>query len=255
MLLHRITKHVTDQNWFAVFIDFLIVVVGVFIGIQVANWNTERGELKQERDYLIRLHEDIAESITNQTRDINFLNLQLADQAIALKSLDACVIEPSDSEVFQRAINMLGFINFPRFSRRTVDEMAASGQTDILQNISIQATLAKIVAQIEWRASAVDTIFGSIESRRLIVDNYVRYNLNLSYTDEFIGEFAAVSFDITAMCADPKVANSISNISFHTRERRNAYQPIIESFMAFNEMIEIELKERWGYETIKKDNK
>ena len=31
MLLRRITKHVKDQNWFAVFIDFLIVVVGVFI--------------------------------------------------------------------------------------------------------------------------------------------------------------------------------------------------------------------------------
>ena len=39
MLLRRITKHVQNQNWFAVVIDFLIVVVGVFIGIQVANLN------------------------------------------------------------------------------------------------------------------------------------------------------------------------------------------------------------------------
>lgn len=253
MLLRRITKHVSDQNWFAVFIDFLIVVVGVFIGIQVANWNTERGERKQERDYLIRLHEDIAESITNQTRDINFLNMQLADQEIALKSLDACVVEPADSEVFQRAINMLGFINFPRFSRRTVDEMAASGQTDIIQNVSIQAALAKIVAQIEWRAGGVDSTSRNVDSRRLIVDDYVRYDLNRSYTDQFIGEFAAVSFDINAMCADSKVVNSISNISFHTRERRNAYQPIIERYHAFLEMIEVELMERWGDESVKKD--
>jgi len=46
MLLRRITQHVRNQNWFAVFIDFFIVVVGVFIGIQVANWNEER-KLKQ----------------------------------------------------------------------------------------------------------------------------------------------------------------------------------------------------------------
>jgi hypothetical protein len=46
MLLRRITKDVTDQNWFAVFIDFLIVVVGVFIGIQVANWN----DVRQQND-------------------------------------------------------------------------------------------------------------------------------------------------------------------------------------------------------------
>ena len=42
MLLRRITQHVKDQNWFAVLIDFAIVVFGVFIGIQVANWNAAR---------------------------------------------------------------------------------------------------------------------------------------------------------------------------------------------------------------------
>ncbi len=42
MLLRRVTEHVKAQNWFAVGIDFLIVVVGVFIGIQVANWNDAR---------------------------------------------------------------------------------------------------------------------------------------------------------------------------------------------------------------------
>jgi hypothetical protein len=42
MILRRITEHVKAQNWFAVGIDFLIVVVGVFIGIQVANWNVAR---------------------------------------------------------------------------------------------------------------------------------------------------------------------------------------------------------------------
>jgi len=35
MLLRRITKHVKDQNWFAVGLDSLIVVDGVFVGLQV----------------------------------------------------------------------------------------------------------------------------------------------------------------------------------------------------------------------------
>ena len=44
MILRRITKHVKDQNWFAVGIDFCIVVIGVFIGIQVANWNEAQAD-------------------------------------------------------------------------------------------------------------------------------------------------------------------------------------------------------------------
>lgn len=42
MRLRSLTKHIREQNWFAVGLDLSIVVVGVFIGIQVANWNDHR---------------------------------------------------------------------------------------------------------------------------------------------------------------------------------------------------------------------
>ena len=41
MLLRRVTQHVNDQNWFAVALDFVIVVAGVFIGLQVSQWNED----------------------------------------------------------------------------------------------------------------------------------------------------------------------------------------------------------------------
>jgi len=34
MILRRLTKHVKDQNWFAVGLDFVIVVIGVFVGMR-----------------------------------------------------------------------------------------------------------------------------------------------------------------------------------------------------------------------------
>ena len=61
MLLRRITQHVKDQNWFAVALDFVIVVAGVFIGIQVANWNAARSDARTERLLLERLHDEITE--------------------------------------------------------------------------------------------------------------------------------------------------------------------------------------------------
>ena len=63
MLLRKITKHVTDQNWFAVFIDFIIVVVGVFIGIQVANWNESRQQQSLTEHYLQRITDDFEANI------------------------------------------------------------------------------------------------------------------------------------------------------------------------------------------------
>lgn len=58
MILRSVMQHVRDQNWFAVGLDFLIVVVGVFIGIQVANWNEGRIERIEEREILARLVDD-----------------------------------------------------------------------------------------------------------------------------------------------------------------------------------------------------
>ncbi|MBV1888300.1 MAG: hypothetical protein KUG51_03320, partial [Urechidicola sp.] len=146
MLLRRITKHVTEQNWFAVFIDFFIVVVGVFIGIQVANWNEERIERSLEREYLEQLHDDFVKSIKGQSRDVSFLNRQLSDYEIISNSLDACNVKTTDEIAFQRGINTIGYINPPRIFRRTVDEMSAAGRTNIIQNQILKDQLSDVIA-------------------------------------------------------------------------------------------------------------
>ena len=72
MILRRITQHLKDQNWFAVWLDLIIVVVGVFIGIQVANWNDTQTERLDEHQYLLRLHDEVLELIeTNLKLTIN----------------------------------------------------------------------------------------------------------------------------------------------------------------------------------------
>ena len=44
MVVRRIREHVATHNWFAVSVDLLIVVAGVFLGIQASNWNEARIE-------------------------------------------------------------------------------------------------------------------------------------------------------------------------------------------------------------------
>ncbi len=60
MLLRRVIEHVKTQNWTAVGLDFIIVVVGVFIGIQVSNWNTSRADAQRDREFVERLAGNMA---------------------------------------------------------------------------------------------------------------------------------------------------------------------------------------------------
>ena len=59
MLLRRVIEHVKTQNWTAVALDFVIVVVGVFIGIQVANWNDARANRGIAAAHLSEIAEDL----------------------------------------------------------------------------------------------------------------------------------------------------------------------------------------------------
>lgn len=59
MLLRRVIQHVREQQWTAIAIDFVIVVVGVFIGIQVSNWNQARLDRHKAASYRQRLVDEL----------------------------------------------------------------------------------------------------------------------------------------------------------------------------------------------------
>ncbi len=74
MILRRITQHVREQNWTAIGIDFVIVVIGVFVGIQVSNWNQQRQARGQERELLARLRVEIDQNIANAQEKRRFFD-------------------------------------------------------------------------------------------------------------------------------------------------------------------------------------
>ena len=61
MLLRSLTKHIREQNWFAVALDFFIVVVGILIAFQITEWNEARERRQSEKGYLEQLHSDVVE--------------------------------------------------------------------------------------------------------------------------------------------------------------------------------------------------
>ena len=62
MVIRRIREHVAELNWFAVAVDFLIVVAGIVIGTQVNNWNQARLERDKAQAYRARLIADLRDN-------------------------------------------------------------------------------------------------------------------------------------------------------------------------------------------------
>jgi hypothetical protein len=136
MLLRRITKHVKDQNWLAVFIDFLIVVVGVFIGIQVANWNTTLVDRKVGDEYLIRVQNEVIKTKNN------FESLQALTDMVILHTESALnVLEFNDKNISEQFLldayiaghEIVGFIE-----RDVYEEILSVGALNKIANIQVR---------------------------------------------------------------------------------------------------------------------
>jgi hypothetical protein len=61
-LLGRLVRAVRDQNWFAVIVELLIVIVGVAIGFQVTAWGQGKTDRVKEQIYIRQLVSDLRET-------------------------------------------------------------------------------------------------------------------------------------------------------------------------------------------------
>ena len=74
MILRRFTKHVTDQNWFAVGLDVIVVVVGIFLGMQVTEWNESLDDAERLNRIVMALKADISDARMVEADFLNNIN-------------------------------------------------------------------------------------------------------------------------------------------------------------------------------------
>ena len=130
MIFRRIKAHIEKENWFAVFIDFLIVVVGVFIGIQVANWNDARINKARAADFTQRLELDINREQENVKSIYDYLKIVRSE---ALKVHDSLTgREPlSDAALLGAIFRATQNMWYTR-ERSTFDEIIAAGALELI---------------------------------------------------------------------------------------------------------------------------
>lgn len=141
MILRSITEHVKAQNWTAVALDFFIVVVGVFIGIQVSNWNDGRSDRARESAIIEALKQDfrkldgwVSSNIESHERGIDGLTV-IAD------AIDAGNLPQDKRQRFENGLRY-GYINSSFPASATLNEITASGQLSLIRDQELRGALA-----------------------------------------------------------------------------------------------------------------
>jgi hypothetical protein len=142
-------EHVKAQNWIAVALDFVIVVVGVFIGIQVSNWNDDRQDRTDEVYFLTRILADIDESTAVNESVIEFLTKKTKNTYWVADKLREGVLAPGEQELFAERFLAVENWQSGDFIDSTAQELQSSGRLHIIRSRTFREQLGRFELQLE----------------------------------------------------------------------------------------------------------
>jgi hypothetical protein len=126
MLLHRFARSLKDQNWTAILIEFALLVLGVFLGIQVANWNQARADRAEYKAALQRLASEIDTNIASLDAFDADIRKSLAMASHALTVLQSCVDSGENHRVVEEGLDIIRGSDGLHPRRNALDEMTSN---------------------------------------------------------------------------------------------------------------------------------
>lgn len=142
MILRRLTAHVKAQDWFAAAVDFVIVVLGVFVGLQANNWNAARTTDQRSRAVTAQLVEDLRDEAWGFQYLLEYSDdvLQNAEQALGALESRAAMSDESFLAAAYRATQY----REPRRRRSTFDELISTGEIGLIRDRTLRDLAIKV---------------------------------------------------------------------------------------------------------------
>ena len=154
MILRRFAAAIRNQDWFTVFVEFTLIVVGLLVALQIDNWNQLRKDRLDEGYYLNRILGDIDESIAENRKDIEFMRNKVESTLWVVEKLRFGHLKSDEEEAFKRRFVEIQNWKTGSFIDSTIQELQSSGRMTIIQSRELREYLGKFELMLEshWRA-------------------------------------------------------------------------------------------------------
>src|SRR4029453_15112844 len=146
MFMKRLRQEGGRQNWFGVGVDLVILIVGVFLGIQVNNWNQGRLDRAKGHEYRQRLISDFHANLKDLADRRNYYAVVRDHAQAALDALDRPGHE--NPEKFFRDSHQTSQIAPVKMRRFTYDEATSTGNSELLGDATLRERLANFYTGI-----------------------------------------------------------------------------------------------------------
>ncbi len=194
MIRRRVIEQLKNQQWVAVGIELVIVVLGVFIGLQASNWNQQHALDQQAANFADRLKADLREEDWAYQLQIAYSREVLANADRAVSALEGRT-KMSDEALLVSAYRATQYKQRLR-RRSTYDELISTGTIGLVRDSTLRDTAMRL-----YNSPTLDNMAREgKESRfreafRMTVPNEVQRAVAKNCGDRYIetGDYAAIT--------------------------------------------------------------
>lgn len=243
MILSRITTAIRTQNWFAVAIEFVIVVSGVLLAFQVSSWSAKAGQRAYVRDALTRMHGELiglsevrANSVASRAERLAYL---LEARPIVMGVVDADALTREQCVAIAVSDNGSGGVpdGLP-----SLDELMTSGAMESIQSADLRQSAMELYAKRGVVRTYAQQSVHEVVNLPIAFPDAVQLVLIPEPDEADDGWDVSASCDLAAMQASPAFqAALLQNIATYRGHVDYAYGFIDDAIATVREDLEEEL--------------
>jgi hypothetical protein len=223
MILRRFKQHIQVQNWFAVGLDVLVVITGIFLGMQVTEWNENRKNSIDGQDFIKRIHGEIlvAEDTSSRVRERRLNLIKPLREAVTTIFDDKATVLKQDQCL---ALATSHYFNIAISDLPSLTELMSVGRVSIIEKNELRTAL------IEFQQK-LGTLKENIRNAFIMGHNLAANQPNLiraePYYDEELGEMQSrYKCDIGSMKKNQQFLNTASeNVDVYDAYLRDGLRP------------------------------
>lgn len=156
MILQNISKAIREQNYYAVALEFVIVIAGVVIGFQINAWAQARTAAEREGVLLDRLHDEAEENVGYYDSVLDIYVRNNASRTEAIERFLADDLEGADREALTDAVSSGGILPAATPPRGVYDEIVSTGQASTIGDPALRGAIAAYWAEVEFLQGQID---------------------------------------------------------------------------------------------------
>jgi hypothetical protein len=141
-MLHRLVGHLRKQDWTLITIELVIVVLGVFIGMQVQDWNADRQARARAQVFAARLRDDVEYERWHYEYMQQYYQEVLLNARHAVDALSGDAPLP-DEQLLISAYRGTQYLFLVR-QRATYDELVSTGTIGLIDDAKLRSTAVAV---------------------------------------------------------------------------------------------------------------